>query len=262
MLAVAWLLVPVAASADSYFVSPQSTRDGMIVSLTKDSGVVEPATTDNAQSAVGVLDGQAIDLDAQAGQSNVVTTGTAQTIVSTLTGNITVGDRIAPSPLVGIGAKAASSGWVVGIAQGSLDASNKNATKTTITDQAGKKQTVYVATIPVQIKVTYYVAPQKAATSRSFWQSVGKAVQSAANALAGGRHVSQHAVILGSALILAGLIIAGIMVNAAIRSGILAIGRQPLARRSINLSMLRSVLIALGILLLSFIGAGLVVRVF
>lgn len=246
-------LATTTAAADDFFVSTPSARDGMLMSLSKNEGVVQPATTDTAATLVGVLDGKANDLAMQPGQSNIVTSGVAQTMVSTLQGNIVVGDRIAPSSLVGIGAKSTANGWVMGVAQGSLDPTSKNATKTTVTDNTGNKHAVYVAIIPVQIKITYYSAQSSTAQSNS-------TIQSIADTVAGGKHVSQHAIIVAGILLLAGLVIAGMILNASVRGGLMAIGRQPLARRSIMGGMLRSVLLAVGMLAIACIAAALILR--
>src|SRR6185437_13784224 len=109
--------------------------------------------------------------------------------------------RIAPSSLVGIGAKLAGTGWIVGTAQASLDASTKGAIKTTITENTGAKQTVYLASIPVLVKVTYYNATGAAQSS---W--VPSAIQNAADSLAH-KHVSPAALVHSTLLLFMGIIL-------------------------------------------------------
>lgn len=259
-LSTAMVFIPAMAGAQSLYVVGQSVRNGMLVSATSNTGVVAPATNANASSLVGVLNTTAVvDPLQQPGQQNIQTDGVVTTLVSTENGPILAGDKIGTSALMGIGAKSTKSGWILGIAQASVDAHTTGAVPSQITDSAGHAHTVYVAAIPVLIKIAYYVLPQTP-QKKSLQTSLSDTIQKAADALAG-RHVDQHAVILGFILLLVGLILSGIIINAAIRNGIRGIARQPLAKHEVQKSVFRSVLLGVGILVVAFGAAALVVRV-
>lgn len=249
------------ASSQGFTVLRGSPQPGMLMSLTANSGVIEPATDQNAKSLVGVVTPVTeTSLDQQDGQTNVRTDGAANALVSTLGGDIRVGDRITASPLAGIGAKTNTNAWIVGIAQGSLDADTKTAIKSTIADSGGAKHTVYVASIPVLVKVTYYSASSQAAAADTNAQ-VPAVLQRAADALAG-KHVSTRALILSFLLLVIGIIAAGVLINSTIRGGFLAIARQPLAKFVILREVWRSFGLALLILLFALAAAALILRIF
>jgi len=152
-----------AAASQSFNVLDNKSQPGMLMSLTANSGVVEPATDKNASLLLGVISANDTAFDLQPGQVSVATDGVANVLVSTLGGDIRVGDRITPSSLAGIGAKAKMTAWIVGIAQASLDSKTTAAVASTVTDTAGSKHQVYVARIPLVVHVTYYTVREPGA---------------------------------------------------------------------------------------------------
>jgi hypothetical protein len=254
-----WLLSLGSAAAQPFYVTDEGVRAGMLASVTKNPQTVAPASNQNASSLVGVIGSgtQATDYNLAPSQMNVETEGVVTTLVSTLSGDVAVGDRISPSILVGFGAKNTASGWIVGVAQASLDAQTAGAVRSTITDTMGGQHQVYVASIPVLVKVAYYNAPQP--TPKHKKTVVPDVVQTAADSLAGHK-VSQNAILLGSLLLFVGLIVSGVITNSAIRHGLRAVARQPLARHEIMLHVLQSLAIALVILAATFVAGLLVIR--
>ena len=256
------LTLPALASASSqgFTVLNNRAQQGMLMSLTANSGVVEPATTKNASSLVGIIavDDSAVSLPPEAGKVNVRSDGVAKGLVSTLNGDIKVGDRVGVSSIAGVGAKITSSGWIVGIAQSSLDAKTKDALATSVADGSGKKHTVYVGAVPLVIKVTYYTIASAGDSSNS---AVPDTIQSAADSVAG-KHASTLALLLSFLLFIVGVIIAGLVVNAAIKGGMLAIARQPLTKSLILRKVMQSVGLALLILSLVIVGSLGILRIF
>ncbi len=237
-IAFATITAPICASAtsQSYNVLNNKSQPGMLMSLTANTGVVEPATDKNASLLVGVISTGDTAFDAQPGQISVAGDGQVSTLVSTLGGDIRVGDRIAPSSLAGVGERVATSGWIVGIAQGSLDATTAGAVASTITDNSGGKHQVYVASIPLAVHVTYYAAPGSAKPTTF----IPEAVQTVADAIAG-KHASVLGLVLSFLLLLVGILGAGLVVNGAVRASIAAIARQPLSKAPILRTMLKSI---------------------
>lgn len=245
-------------AGQGFYGTDNSIKPGMLVSLTKNPGVIEPANNNNAGELVGVVGSSQNDLSIQQGQIAVQTEGLVQALVSTASGDIKVGDKISPSILNGVGAKVGQNGVVVGISQGSLSSDTKDAIKTSITDANNVAREVYVASIPVLVKVTYISSNQQVIQDKG---SVLQILQDIAEAVAGKR-VSTSAVILSFILLLVGIFISGIIINTVIRNGFQAIGRQPLSKKDIIRNMLRSVIFAISLLLFSVVGALVVIKSF
>jgi len=246
----------VAASSQSFDVLGGNAQSGMLMSLTANAGYVEAATDKNAASLLGVVSNDTQDFNKQQGQVTVQTDGAATALVSTLNGDVLVGDRIGVSSIAGVGAKANSSGWIVGIAQASLDAKTQGVLTSSVTDSKGGKHTVYVASIPIVVKVTYYSKPGLVSIATN---SVPTNIQSTVDAIAG-RHVSVVGVVLSAMLVLIGVIFAAQVVSGVIRGSFTAVGRQPLSKAVI----LRLVVQLLGmsalILVAASVGAFLVLK--
>lgn len=252
------VLVPgIVQAGQGFYTVDKSVRSGMVVSLTQNSGVVEPATDKNMTSLLGVIGSAQTDIGVAPDQVSVQTDGVVNTLVTTVDGDITVGDRVSPSSIIGFGAKNNGSGWVVGTAQGSLDAKTQGAVKSSVKDSSGATREVYVATVPVLINVAYYNAQQQ---DQDKTTPIPSKIQAVADSLAG-RQASQVAVVLSFLLFLVGFIVAGIIVNAAVRNGISSIARQPLVKQAITRRMIQSFLMAGAIIVGAMISALVLLRV-
>lgn len=252
------VLTPVVALAGTGFYTVDKTiRTGMLVSLTKNAGVVEAATDQNTSSLVGVVGSSESDFDVLPEQVTVQTEGIVNVLVSTIGGDIRVGDHISPTSLVGLGGKSTGDGWIVGTAQASLDSSTKGVVATSINDSKGQKRDIYTATIPVMVKVTYSGSPTKASEHSD---AIPQRLQSLADSFAG-KHASVVAVVLSFLLLLLGFILAGRIIGVTAKTSIEAIARQPLAKHEIVLRMLQSFALAIGFLIVSVAGAFILIRV-
>jgi F0F1-type ATP synthase membrane subunit c/vacuolar-type H+-ATPase subunit K len=253
------LIASAANSSQQFNVLNDSTRSGMLMSLTPNAGVVEPASTKNASMLIGVeIPTDATALDRKPGQVSVQNDGQVTALVSNANGDIRVGDRITVSSLVGIGAKLEKSGWTIGTAQASLDAKTSGAISSQVTDNQGRQQTVYISQIPLLVKVSYYTMPSAAPTPSP---AVPNALQTAANSIAN-KHASVLAIVLSFLLLIVVVVFAGIIISSAVRGGLSAIARQPLAKREVTRQMIKSSASALGLVLVGIIGALLLLRIF
>ena len=258
MLAIAMMIPALTgAASQSFSVADGSAKLGMLMSASPNAGVAEPASDKTAASLIGVLAPPEENSFSSSGDVNVKTDGVANTLVSTLNGDIKVGDRIATSSLVGVGAKATGSSWIVGIAQGSLDSKTAGAQLTAVTDSDGKSHQVYVASIPVVVKVTYYNVASPVSDSGL----VPKSLQDAADRLAG-KHVKLAAIVASVIVLMIGVILAGMLVNGAIRSGFSAIARQPLIKGIILGEIWQAFGMAAGIILVVMGASYLILRLF
>ena len=252
-------LAAAASSSQQFNVLNNAARPGMLMSLTANAGVVEPADTKNASMLIGVMvPADSSALDRQPGQVNVQNDGQVTALVSTANGDVRVGDRITVSSVVGVGAKLAKSGWTIGTAQASLDAKSSGVIASKVTDSQGHQQTVYLSQIPVLVKVSYYTMPSMASTQSP---AVPNALQMAANSIAN-KHASVLAIVLSFLLLVIVVIFASIIISSAVRGGLAAIARQPLAERVVTRQMLKSSAAALGLILVGVVGALILLRVF
>ena len=242
------------AASQSYNVLDNKAQLGMLVSLTANSNVVTPATDKNTNLLLGVIDTGTSNFSQEAGQVSVEADGKVSALVSTLNGDIHVGDRIAPSSLAGIGTKATVSGWVIGIAQASLDVKTAGTVVSSISDAVGHKHQVEVTRIPLVVRVAYYTVPTTASTKPN-------ALQTAADSLAG-KHASVVGIVLSFFLTIVGIFFAGQIITSTVRSAFAAIARQPLSKTAVTRLALRSFAVAVLIVTAVLGGAYLVLRVF
>jgi hypothetical protein len=245
------------ADSQAFSLLKGQAQIGMLMSLTPYQGVIQYANTSNSSSLVGVVTpADQTNLSAQSGQVSVATSGATNALVSTVDGDIAVGDLITVSPLNGVGAKLTGSGWIVGVAQGSLDSQTKGALNSTVTDSTGHSHAVQIASIPIVVKVTYF-SHTTAVARQSSW--VPSFIQNIANSLAA-KHASTTAIVLSFTLFFAGLIATVAIVQSAIREGFQAIGRQPLARHAILRQQGQLIALALGIVLFVVVAGVLILR--
>jgi hypothetical protein len=253
------MIIPAAATAASqtYSILGNSAQNGMLVSQSTNAGVIDLTTGKTASQLLGVIaptSGSAATV--QTGQITVQNDGQINTLVSTLDGDIRVGDRVGPSLVAGVATKISGNGWIVGIAQASLDSHSGNAVKTQLSDTQNQKHTVFVARIPVVLHITYYSQAAAAASSTA----LPGTLQTIADKIAG-KHASLLGLLLSFILLITGIVWAGLLLHAAVTSSMDAISRQPLAKRVINIAMWRSIGIAALIVLAVVAGAFLMLRI-
>lgn len=253
---MAWAPMSAAAS-QGFYTTTDNIRPGMLVSLSRNSGVVEPSSNKSTTALVGVVGDSPNDQPIDANQITVQTDGVVQVLVSTVDGDIKVGDRIGPSSVVGFGSKSNGSGWVVGTAQASLNADTDGAVETTVMDSSSEEHRVHVLSIPVQVKVVYHATPAPPSPKSS---AIPEEIQSVADTVAGKR-ASTMAILLSFLLILSGITIAGLIVITTVRKGIESIARQPLVKQVITSRMIQSFGIALAIIISVNVGALVLLRI-
>lgn len=246
-----------ALANQAFFTVNLDVRPGMLVSLTRNPEVVEPSTEKMDTALVGVVSNGDSSGIVEQGQVTVLSEGIANVLVSTVAGDIKVGDRIGVSSIVGIGAKSGSSGWIVGTAQRDVNEQSEEAVPTEVLDSSGVKRTVYIASIPVQLKVVYFSSPTPPSQKST---AIPYDIQTVADSVAGKR-ASTAAIIMSFILILCGVAVAGFIVVTAVRKGLEGIARQPLVKRAMTKGMLQSFLVALAIILSVNVGALVILRI-
>ncbi|MCX6728254.1 MAG: hypothetical protein NTV39_00575 [Candidatus Saccharibacteria bacterium] len=251
------LLIPVVVHATQQFSQSYTTAGeltiGSIVSLKNNTNdEVIAANNGNVENLLGVVvnPGNSI-MSVTSGQKNtaeVATNGVLQVLVSDINGSISNGDQITASPIDGVGMKANQNVRVIGIAQSALD--TRNGSKQPYTDKDGKKKTVFIGQIPLQVAVSYFFKePDKTI--------VPAAIQNVANTLAG-KTVSTLPIVISVAIFIITIIVVVSIVFAMVRSSIISVGRNPMSQSAIYRDLIQLSALVMAILAVGMISIYLV----
>jgi hypothetical protein len=223
-----------------------SVQLGMIVKLKdKASKTVTPVSTDEIANMLGVVipsDDATIVLTPQTTTSQqvlVATSGRFSVLVSNQNGPIKTGDFITVSSVAGIGMKADENQLEV-IGKAASDFSgNANVIGTVkLKDSLGRTNSVALGRVQLDMRITHNPLFQKSADYVPGF--LAKAATAVAN-----KPVSVARIYLGMALLFVSSIIAGDMLYSGIRSGMIAVGRNPLSKKSIMRSLVETVIAGL-----------------
>lgn len=248
-----WLPTAAADSAISQSYSTNSTNisQGTLISLaaSNSSFVVPASTSSNIDNLIGVAASKPLIELSEGGKSGVqvVVSGTTSAMVSDINGTVKVGDRIAPSPIEGIGMKATHSSEIVGTAQANL--SNVPTLQKTVDGTDGKTVTITVGLVPIGVSVAYYSAVGSQGNSSSYVPSF---LQAAANAVTG-RQVSPLRVLFGAMALLLGFVSVTVMLYASIRNGVISLGRNPLAEIALRRGLIDVIIAGAGVLVMTIL---------
>jgi hypothetical protein len=213
---------------------------------------VELATRNNASRMAGVVSTQplvALSSDTTP-KVQVVISGGVPALVSDINGAIQAGDKITSSPIAGVGMLATSSDQVVGTAQD--DFSTAGADTQRITDADGKTRSVHIGRVALQIGIAYYQAPTSG--------FIPPLVQGLADNIAG-RPVSLIRILVCTILLLLAFVSTAALVYTSVRSGLISIGRNPLAAGAIRRGMIQIGAAAVLILGLVLLGSYIILTV-
>ncbi len=227
--------------AQGFITDDPGIVSGALVSFKKGTAkTIELATVDNLDRLLGVAGQDSlIELSGGSGTVQVVTTGQGTILVSDINGAIKVGDKITASPIAGVGMKALTSTLVIGTAQANL--SDVKSDTRSVTDRSGKKQTVHIGAIPIQVDKVFYQASQD---QNSY---VPPVLQDFANNLVG-RPVSPARVLISGFLILFVFVTVIVLLYSSVRSSIISIGRNPLSQNAVRKSLLQVGLTIFGVM--------------
>jgi hypothetical protein len=267
LIGLAGLAVPAAASSNTpaavtqSYSAPPSVLAGMIVELkSKNTSTVIPLTSKDLGNMLGVvvpLNDAAIVLTPQSGSTQqvlVATSGSYDLLVSSQNGAIKTGDLLSISSLDGISMKAdATEAEIVGRALGNFGSKSGVIGSVAQKNSAGKTSNVSIGHIPVDV----YLAPnplyQK--NSNNLPAFLTKAASSVAN-----KPISPVRVYLSVVVLFATIIIAGIMFYGSVRNGIVAVGRNPLAKKAIGRGMIQTTLAGLIVFVTGLLAGYLILK--
>jgi hypothetical protein len=218
---------------------------GALVSVKSGSdNTVQLATEKNATQLVGVVSKTPlVALSNGEAEVQVIINGSVSALVSDINGAVKAGDKITVSPIAGVGMRATANAQVVGTAQADFD--SVSTTAQTIKDTSGNDRTVHLGRVPLQVNVSYYQSETSGL--------VPPFIQGVANSLAG-RPVSLIRILVCTVLLLLAFATSAIVLYTSVRSGIISIGRNPLAAKAIRRGLLQvglALLLVLGLTLLA-----------
>lgn len=235
-----------AAISQGFLTSETNLTVGALMSLKPGSNnTVELSNSDRADRLVGTIgENTLLELGDQSENVQVVTSGIAQVLVSDANGTINAGDKITASPIDGIGMKATQSVQVVGTAQATITSVE---TQTKVVSAAdGTQKSVKIGKIPVQINVTFYLAPDdKSSYLPAFLQDFANAVT--------GKEVSPVRVVIAALILILAFLSIAVLLYSTVKSSIISIGRNPLSEKAVRKSIFQIGGTVIGILLLTLI---------
>jgi len=266
LFAMIFMVTPV-ASADSSttqavtqgYGTDTTLQKGMLVRLKPgDATKVVPLTSDTATQLQGVVvaaNDAAVTLSGDnSGQVFVATYGHFDVLVSNQNGPIKVGDYISISSLEGVGMKADSEeSTVLGKAGGNFNGTSNVQGSTQVKDEGGHAVNVSFGRIPVDISISHN--PLQATNNNNLPGILKSASQFIAH-----KPVSSARVYASLLVLLVSTVIAGSMLYGGIRNGLVAIGRNPLAKTSITRNLIQVVIIGLIVFIIGLFAVYLLLR--
>lgn len=230
---------------------------GMIVRLDKnDTTKVVLAKADEAEYIHGVVvnaNDAPVTLSSDGQKVFVASVGRYDVLVSNQSGPIKNGDYITISSLDGIGMKAGQTqSTIVGKALADFDGSSGVISNTAAKTDNGKTQNVAIGRIAVDIGVGHNPLQK---SESNVPEVLRKATTSIAN-----KPVSAARAYLSIVVFIATAAIAASILYAGIRSSIVAIGRNPLSRRSISKGLIQVILTSVIIFISGLFGVYLLLK--
>jgi hypothetical protein len=229
------------AVTQSYNADP-SVQLGMIVQLkNKDTTSVAPLAQNSLANMLGVVvagNDATVTLtpqNASQQQVFVATSGRYSTLVSNQNGPIKAGDFITISSLAGVGMRAdQSQSIVLGKAAQGFSGTANVVGNTTLKDTSGHSVQISLGKIAIDLDIAHN--PLESRATDYVPSFLAKAAVTVAN-----RPVSAARIYLGLLTLLATAVVTANLLYSGVRSGMMAIGRNPLSKKSIIRSLVQTV---------------------
>ncbi len=259
-LAVVFFAVVAVSAQDftqGYGTGDKLIRGSLVSRNETDDTLVDAANLDNLSRLFGVVvraDESAVTLTSDTAGVYISTTGRFEVMVSTIGGEIKTGDYITTSAISGIGMKAGTSQeLVIGQALQDFDTTNRDAIlgTTTATTASGSTQDVAIGRILADLDVK---------RNPRLSQSAPELIVRFSELIAG-KPVSLLRVYAAMAVLLVTAGLGGSMLYAGIRSSFVAIGRNPLSKKSVMRGLLQVVATSMAIFLSGFFAIYLILKV-
>ncbi|HUC89418.1 MAG TPA: hypothetical protein VMR45_01320 [Patescibacteria group bacterium] len=258
------LLISSVATAQNVtqgYLSDQELQNGLIVRLKpSDPKKVEALGQSNSSDMLGVVVSSSaapVSLsDPTTRQNFVATFGKYDVLMSTQNGPIKSGDYITISAVDGVGMKADSQQmFILGKALGAFTGIGDAESTVTLTDKSGGKREVALKRVAVDIGVAHnpaYSGDEVPGVPHFLSQAARLVTKKPLTAL----RLYSCLGILALAFVVAGAII-----YSGVRSGMVAVGRNPLAKKSIARNIITVALMAFVIVIIGVIAVYLLLKI-
>ncbi len=227
-----------------------SVQIGMLVKL-KDKGgdTIIPVNSDKAEDILGVVipaNNAKIVLTSETAKQKqvlVANTGPMSVLVSNQNGPVKSGDYLSVSAVAGVAMKAdEGQQFVIGRATSDFNGTSGIIGSLKLKDTLGKENNVSIGRVKVDLRIASNPLFQKSASFVPAFAA--KAAASIAD-----KPVSVARIYLGMAVLGVTATITSIVMYSGIRSGMIAVGRNPLSKKSIMRSLFQTVIAGLIIFL-------------
>lgn len=232
---------------------------GTIVTLNKDTQSVAAAKQAQQQNMFGVAVDRnqlafAVSNSAVQNETYVAISGTYNVLVSTQGGAINSGDYVALSSVDGIGMKASTAEKTVfGRAAASFDGTALTLGTTELKDSTGATKKVTLGTIPVSINIQRNPNIKSTKVNVPNWlERLGVQIAE--------KQISPIRIYLSMGITAVSLITAIVMLYAGVRNAIVAIGRNPMTKRSVFRALLEVILTSILILVIGLFAVYLLLK--
>lgn len=231
---------------------------GMVVGVKEDDpSKVEPINVEQIDRLLGVVvdaNDSPITLSGEQEGVFVATVGRYDVLVSDQNGAINAGDYVTISSLDGVGMLATfNESQILGRAIEKFDGTSGVISNAELSDTTGNKQPIKIGRIPVDIGIGQNPLAKSAAVTPEWLGKIGQAIA--------GKSLSPARIYISAAVFLIGAFIAGAVLYAGIRSSIIAIGRNPLSKKSILRGLLQVIFTSLIIFVIAVVGVYLLLKV-
>lgn len=242
--------------APSQYKADVSLRPGTIVQVADEATKVKPATQDTVQSAFGVVVTYDSPISLTGGDESlyVATSGRQLMMVTSEGGAIEAGDYLTVSALSGTLMKASDQELVFAKALETFDGKSNLLGSTTLKDKDGNPfKEVGISTIQATIEITKN--PNQISTEANLPDQLQRLGQQVAE-----KEVSPVRIYMSLGIVFISIIVALVTLYAGIRSAIIAIGRNPLSKKSIFRTLLEVILTAILVLIIGLFAVYLLLR--
>lgn len=218
---------------------------GALVSIsTTDAGSAVITDLKNQDKLFGVAvvsSSSLLSISGGSGEIQVASSGLAPVLVSTEGGPIKRGDHLSVSSIAGVARKATSGSRTIGIAADDFDGTSTGVSKRKLDTNTGTKE-VALGQIPVDIGIGNY-QPNGLDTG----SVVPTWLQTLSNTVAG-KVVSPIRAVVATTILIAAIISVSVLLYGAVRTSIISIGRNPLAKNSVFKGLAQVIVIVVVIL--------------
>jgi hypothetical protein len=183
----------------------------------------------------------------------VASGGKFEVLLSNQNGNINPGDYVTASPITGIGMKSDDTQEIIiGKAIDGFDGTDHKLSDVEITDAQGKLRSISIGRIRVDIEIIRNPVLKSVSNLPNFLKDATQFIA--------GKPVNPIRVYISIAVLIAAATVSSALTYSGVRAGMIAIGRNPLSKKSIIKGIVQVVIVALIIFIVGIFGVYLLLK--